>query len=131
MDSIPITALTTEELGNSHSVMDALPHLGGMLMVIVTLAILWGLTVLVSRAVALLPKKQAPAPAPVAPVMTPSLAIAAAPANDRIPPEIIAIISAAVAAVAGPDRRIISIRPMNTSWEKAGRQSVLSSHRIR
>lgn len=128
MNSTPIIALTTEELGNSHSVMEALPHLGGMLMVLVTLTFLWGLTVFVSKAVAILTSRQ-PAPTPAPAVKPPP---ASPPqVQDGIQPEIIAVISAAVAAVAGTNRRVISIQPMSTSWEKAGRQSVLTSHRIR
>jgi hypothetical protein len=48
-----------------------------------------------------------------------------------IAPEILAAIAAAVATATGQSHRIISIKPMSTSWEKAGRQSVLTSHRIR
>ena len=48
-----------------------------------------------------------------------------------IAPEIVAIIAAAVATATGQAHRIISIKPMSTSWERAGRQSVLTSHRIR
>lgn len=49
-----------------------------------------------------------------------------------IPPEIVAVIAAAVASITGNKPvHIISIKPMSTSWERAGRQSVLTSHRIR
>lgn len=51
--------------------------------------------------------------------------------EEGIAPEIIAAIAAAVATVTGKSHRIISIKPMSTSWERAGRQSVLTSHRIR
>lgn len=54
------------------------------------------------------------------------------PASGGIPPEIVAVIAAAVASVTGNRTlRIVSIKPMSTSWERAGRQSVLTSHRIR
>lgn len=68
--------------------------------------------------VAAAPAKETPAPAPAA-------------AHDSIAPEIVAAIAAVVAAISGKSHRIISIKPMSTSWEKAGRQSVLTSHRIR
>lgn len=56
----------------------------------------------------------------------------APPSRDgEVTPEIIVAIAAAISTVAGKSQRIISIKPMSTSWEKAGRQSVLSSHRIR
>jgi hypothetical protein len=51
--------------------------------------------------------------------------------DEDISPEIVAVIAAAVATVTGKSHRIISIKPMSTSWERAGRQSVLTSHRIR
>jgi hypothetical protein len=53
------------------------------------------------------------------------------PAAAGIPPETVAIIAAAVSAFAGASVKIISIKPMNPSWERAGRQSVFVSHRIR
>lgn len=52
-------------------------------------------------------------------------------ASQAIPPEIVAVIAAAVATMTGGSHRIVSIKPMSTSWERAGRQSVLTSHRIR
>lgn len=51
--------------------------------------------------------------------------------QDETAPEIIAVIAAAVHSVTGKNRRIISIKKVDTSWEKSGRQSVLTSHRIR
>jgi hypothetical protein len=51
--------------------------------------------------------------------------------TQSIPIEIVAVISAAVAATIGNNHRIVSIKPMSSSWERAGRQSVLTSHRIR
>jgi hypothetical protein len=77
--------------------------------------------------------------APLAPQAPPTPQVQAAPPSPKPPvvpdegisPEIIAVIAAAVAAVTGKSHRIISIKPMSTSWERAGRQSVLTSHRIR
>lgn len=71
----------------------------------------------------------APAPSPAARTAAPS---SSDQASNAIPPEIIAVIAAAVAAISGNQAiRIVSIKPMSTSWERAGRQSVLTSHRIR
>lgn len=112
----------------STSFLEALPHLVGMLMVMVTLAILWGVCALVARLIHVL----APAPvAAAAPVKAAAIIPATTAGPETIPPEIVAVIAAAVATVTGPDRRIISIRSQSTSWEKSGRQSVLTSHRIR
>ncbi len=148
-----LIATAAEDLGHSHSVWDALPHLGGMIMVLVTLTMMWGITAAVAKIIAILHAKQAaavPAPAAVAPTAAPSpvasstppsdevpvaviaAAIAAAyEAENNVPSEIAAVIAAAVACMSGGTRRIITIKPMDTSWEKAGRQSVLYSHRIR
>lgn len=52
-------------------------------------------------------------------------------ATEVIPLEIVAVIAAAVSTITGASRRVIFIKPMSTSWERAGRQSVLTSHRIR
>ncbi len=78
-----------------------------------------------------LAKFTSPAPQSSAPAAAKAPAAAPAACDDRITPEIIAAISAAVATVTGKSHRIISIKPMSTSWERAGRHSVLTSHRIR
>lgn len=128
MHSTLILAATEIPDKLSHSVIDALPHLAGMLMVMVTLAILWGICVLTAKLVATF----APAPAAAAPVARAAApAPAAAPAAAGTPPEIIAVVAAAVASVTGSSSRVVSIRRIDTSWEKAGRQAVLSSHKIR
>jgi hypothetical protein len=41
------------------------------------------------------------------------------------------LIAAAVTAFVGSSVQIISIKPVSPSWERAGRQSVFVSHRIR
>lgn len=120
----------------STSVLDALPHLVGMLMVMLTLAILWGLCASVAKLIHVLGPAPVAAAAPVKAAAAPVKAAAApipatTPRPEAIPPEIVAVIAAAVVTVTGPSRRIISIRSQSTSWEKSGRQSVLTSHRIR
>jgi Na+-transporting methylmalonyl-CoA/oxaloacetate decarboxylase gamma subunit len=143
-----LIANAAEDLGHSHSVWDALPHLGGMVMVILTLFLLWGITAAVARLVSIFNAGTTAAPlaAAAAPPPTtrdtsevPVAAIAAAVAasigaehpHGSVPPEIAAVIAAAVASMSGGSRRVISIKPMDLSWEKAGRQAVLYSHRIR
>jgi glutaconyl-CoA decarboxylase len=126
---------STEDAAHSHSIIDALPHMAGMLMVMVTLAVLWGICAFTARMVAVfLPEKKPAAPAPTkpAPAASAQASAAPAPAHAGIAPEIVAVIAAAVASVTGNQPvRIVSIKPMSTSWERAGRQSVLTSHRIR
>ena len=71
-----------------------------------------------------------PAPAAV-PTPTPVAAAVSANAEAGIPAAIIAVIAAAVQTMLDEKHKIISIKPQDSSWEKAGRQAVLSSHRIR
>ena len=77
----------------------------------------------------------ASAPAPVSAGLPQPAPLAAA----GIAPEILAVIAAAVATVTGPSHRIVAImshrivtlKQQAPHWEKAGRQSVLTSHQIR
>jgi Na+-transporting methylmalonyl-CoA/oxaloacetate decarboxylase gamma subunit len=123
MNPIPILAAAAKA---NTSILDALPHLAGMLMVMMTLAILWGVCAITARLVQFLMPEKSPA----APASASSAAPAAAAAAE-IAPEIVAVIAAAVATCTGGNIRVVSIKPISTSWEKAGRQSVLTSHRIR
>lgn len=124
MVPVQILAVATK---TTDSVMDALPHLAGMLMVMITLTILWGVCAFTAKLIQILmPPAAKTAPAPAA-----KAAPVAAAAADSIPPEIVAVIAAAVSSTVGKQIRIVSIKPHSSGWEKAGRQSVLSSHRIR
>jgi len=102
---------------------DAAPYLTGFLVVLFTLAALMGVCMGVSKILKLV------MPEPVAP--KPMARPAAAPVNDGVPPEIVVVIAAAVAATVGKKQRIVSIRPKNSSWSQAGRQQIHSSHNIR
>jgi Na+-transporting methylmalonyl-CoA/oxaloacetate decarboxylase gamma subunit len=124
MHFTPILALAGK---TSTSVMDALPHLAGMFMVMSTLTILWGVCALTAKLVHRFVPEPAAAVTPAAkPAATPQ---PAAPVG--LSPEIVAVVAAAVATAIGQSHRIISIKPISSSWERAGRQSVLTSHRIR
>ncbi len=113
-----ITAVAAEKA----TVSDALPHVMGFVIVVVTLAILWALCA--STGVIL--QKLLP-PTPVA---QPAAAKTRA-ADDALPPETLVVIAAAVAAVTGKPRRIVSVQPHNPAWSQAGRQQIQSSHNIR
>lgn len=118
-----ILAETTATVAEAHSVGAALPHLLGMLLVVMTLTVLWGVCVLSATLIkTFVPAPAAPAPAKAAPKPT---------APEGPSPELVAVISAAVAAVTDSAHRIVAIKPQSSSWAKAGRQSVLSSHKIR
>ena len=77
--------------------------------------------------------KPAVSPAPIisAPALPAAATAAIATDPNEISPEILAIIAAAVSCFTDHPHRVVSIKRHSTSWEKAGRQSVLSSHRIR
>ena len=125
MFSIPFLAVTEKA---QTSVLDAIPHLAGMLMVMVTLAILWGVCAFTAKLIQLLLPVPAPAAAPVAAALPQP---AGRHETNTIAPEIVAVIAAAVAATTGSRQRIVSIKSGSSAWERAGRHSVLSSHRIR
>jgi len=74
--------------------------------------------------------RSTPTPVP-APVPAPIAAPLATNAEATIPTAIVAVIAAAVQTMLDEKHRIISIKPQDSSWEKAGRQAILSSHRIR
>lgn len=118
---------------SSTSVLDTLPHLAGMVMVMVTLTILWGVCAMTAKLVQILtpaakPAAAVPAAAPKPPAVRQPKP---EPRADFIAPEVVAVIAAAVSTTLGRNVRIISIKPTSTQWERAGRQSVLTSHRIR
>jgi hypothetical protein len=51
--------------------------------------------------------------------------------DESITPETVAVIAAAVACFTGQAQRIVSIKRQSSSWELVGRQSIVTSHRIR
>lgn len=98
-----------------------LPFLVAMLGVILSLIALFKISTLKTRS--------NPRPGPTS---KPTGAANIPAAVTGIPPEIIAVIAAAASSInQGRKIHIVSIKPMSTSWERAGRQSVLTSHRIR
>lgn len=51
--------------------------------------------------------------------------------EEPISAEVVALIAAAISSYSVSSYRIVSIRQQSSSWELAGRQSILTSHRIR
>ncbi len=131
--------------GRFETFISGFPHLLGVLVVISTLCVLWGLCVVTGKVIhTLLPGLLAPeavptrvaVPVPAATAMAPEMVAAiAAVTYDRqaaaVPPEMVAVIAAAVHTAVGNDSRVVAIKPSDTNWEKAGRQAVFGSHRIR
>jgi hypothetical protein len=75
-------------------------------------------------------KPAAAVPQPLQAIAPPPV-VKEVPPDDAITPEIVAIISAAIASLTDSSHRIVSIKRQSSTWERAGRQSVLTSHRIR
>ena len=77
------------------------------------------------------PPPNNPPPAVRPPPDAPPATIATPASAATIDPEILAVIVAAVAATVATPHRIISILSQSSNWAQAGRQSILSSHKIR
>ncbi|HOL70220.1 MAG TPA: OadG family protein [Bryobacteraceae bacterium] len=76
--------------------------------------------------------RRAPAIAPAAPVE--ETAPPVEENSEEISPEVLAVISAAVAAYLGKPARVRSVRQLQTTpslWAQAGRVSIQGSHQIR
>ena len=98
----------------------------------IIVAIFRGIKSLMPQPPAAIPQVPASPPATPAPASAPVTPQAAPPVvAEGISPEILAVICAAVAAASSSARRIVSVRSLDPMWEKAGRQSILTSHRIR
>lgn len=72
-------------------------------------------------------------PAPAASAKTAPVAVQpAAPAGDSLTPEMVAVISAAVAtALQGMSHRIVDIKQTSNTYSHTGRNEIFASHRIR
>lgn len=118
------------QAGKMETFLSSFQYLTGVLVVLVTLSILWGICAFTGWLV----KTLIPTPATVAParpVASKPQPAAAPAATSGVPPEIVAVIAAAVHSAVGKDARVVSIKPPDFTWEKAGRQAVLGSHRLR
>ncbi len=112
---------------NWHDVWLAAEHLAGFVIVMLALTVLWGLTALMGRIFSrraarsgqavTLPRAAAPA--------TPG------PAADGLTDDEIVVVAAAVAAMFGGRHRVVSVRPVHSSWGDQGRREIHASHRIR
>ena len=109
-------------------------NLVGLLVILVSL--IWSGFCLLSY---LIRRSAPPAVAPAIPAGAPAgVPLRAAPqpvagfaAEPTIPAHTVAVIAAAVYSMIDDKYKIISIKPQDSSWEKAGRQAILTSHRIR
>lgn len=97
----------------------------GLVVVIFALTILFGAVAVVGR---LLRPHEKKIPVPVPAVTTPAT-------EAEIPPEVIAVIAAAVAVTLRKPHRILRIQPANNPWLQAwageGRRQIFQSHQLR
>lgn len=121
-----LVAAATDAAAEKTTIADALPHLAGFLVVLVTLAVLWGICAITGKVISSSFPQQEPPAKPAKPSAPPAEA-----SEDAISPEILAVIAAAVHATVGPRRRIVSVHRHNPAWNQAGRQQILQSHQIR
>lgn len=107
-----------------HNILAASGLLIGFVMVMLTLAVLWGLTALMSRVVA---RFESVAPGASAP--TDAAGPIVVEAAD--PDEELAVIAAAAALMLEQPHRVVRVRPHAISWGRQGRGDIHGSHRIR
>ncbi len=124
------TRILADLTTNLETFRQALPVAVGALVVIGTLATLWGICELNARLIKFFLPNAENEPTRVAQV-TGSAAASTPPGEATMQAELVAVISAAVAATIDEPVRIVSIKPQDDTWEKAGRRSVLTSHRVR
>ncbi len=128
MHAFSFLAVAAAKAGKLDTFVAAIPHLLGMLVVMISLTILWGVCALTAHLI----KTFAPAATATAPpVRKQAPAAPVAAGSAALSPELVVVVAAAVNSVLGMDYKVVAIRPQDSNWEKAGRQSVLSSHRLR
>jgi biotin carboxyl carrier protein len=100
------------------TILDALPHLSGMLMVVIVLAVLWGVCAFTARMLQIFVSEPKAAAVPVSKATAKPVSARKPAAPEGIPPEIVAVITAAVATFNSQPYRVISIRPVSTGRKK-------------
>jgi Na+-transporting methylmalonyl-CoA/oxaloacetate decarboxylase gamma subunit len=131
MHTLPFFLAAAEKMSIGKTFLAAIPHVLGMFVVMATLTVLWGLCELMAYLIkTYVPVKEEVVAPRAAPAASPAPAVQAA-ATSGLSPETIAVIAAAVNTFAGSDYKVVAIKPQDSNWEKAGRQSVLSSHKLR
>ena len=99
--------------------------LGGLVVVMGILALLWGVMELVGRIFVGREARSAPAPRPAAPLLA---------TPPGIPAHHVAAIAAAVAAITGGRGRVVRVTAaphQAQAWSQHGRAELFASHRVR
>lgn len=110
---------------NLQNLLAAVPHIAGMVVVLLALTSLWALSAIAARLVALVERPAAPAPA------LPPQPSAPPPETIHVDDEDAAVVAATVAMLVAGTHRIIAIRPVMSAWGQQGRQDIHASRRLR
>lgn len=116
-------------LATAQQFVDSLEHITGFVIVLISLGVLWGVTVLIGKQF----RPPASPAAVAAAAKAPAAAAAVAPDSGAAGPsdEEVAVIIAAVAAMLQEGQRVVSIRSINPTWAKEGLREHFASHRFR
>lgn len=116
-------------IATAQQFVDSLEHITGFVVVLVSLTLLWGITLLIGKLLSLqsTPKAAAAAMAtPSEPIQSTGNASEEDPTEEEV-----AVICATIAAMLQERQRLVSIRSITPSWGKEGLREHFASHRIR
>lgn len=117
----------------THNLLAASELMVGFVIVMLTLAVLWGLTELLGRVIRRL-ERAAAAPKLAPSTLTQAAAAdAIAPATAAASPsdEETAVIAAAVALVLDAPHRVVLVQTAQSAWHQQGRRAIHDSRRLR
>lgn len=110
---------------------DSLEHIVGFLSVLVTLTVLWLLTIVIGRYFSQSAARKAARNPAQAAAQAAQPAKAETAGDAEVSDEEIAAVAAATFLMLGSRHRIVSIQSVNTGWSQEGRRQHFASHKIR
>jgi hypothetical protein len=114
---------------NVNNLVEAAETLTGFVIVMIALTVLWGLTTLTGRIFA---GRVAKATVPGAvPASAAGASPPAAASEENEVDDDLVVVAAAAASLLATTHRIVSVRPVDSSWGRQGRRDIHASHRIR
>lgn len=107
---------------------ETLGYLSGFAITMITLVMMWLITAMIGQYFVRLERNVA---ATTAQAKIPDT-VAAPAEKSAIPPQLVAVVAAAVHVSLGKvPHQIISIKPADPSWSREGRRQIFDSHRVR
>ncbi|MCC5834230.1 MAG: OadG family protein [Opitutales bacterium] len=110
---------------------ESLEHIVGFLSVLITLTVLWMLTLLIGKYFSNSANRKAASAAKAQPPAKAEASGPPAAGQDAVSDEEIAAVAAATYLLLGSGHRIVSIQSSSTSWSQEGRRQHFASHKIR